>query len=114
LLSNPHFCVDTDVGGMLHRGSTSVREISTGDSLHLSLGTGNSVSAHIDAISPVDGREAGGRCRYEATRASAHIGREVVPLAIPGLQIFPEPRPTFGLPERGLTPPEFMRFELSF
>lgn len=112
LLSNARFCADTAAGGMLHRGSTSLREISTGDSLHLSLGTGNSVSAHIDAISPVAGREAGGRCRYEPTRATAHIGREVVPLAIPGLQIFPEPRPTFGLPERGAAPPEIIRIEV--
>lgn len=114
LLANARLCVDTAIGGMLHRGSTSVREISTGDSLHLSLSTGNSVSAHIDAISPVAGREIGGRCRYEPTRALAHIGREVVPLAIPGFQIFPEPRPPFERPERGAPPPELIRFELRF
>lgn len=112
LLTTARFCVDTAVGGMLHRGATSVREISTGDSLHLSLSTDNLVSAHIDAISPVAGRETGGLCRYEPARAAAHIGREVVPLAIPGLQIFPEPRPTFGLPERGEPPPEIIRLEI--
>jgi hypothetical protein len=114
LLASGRFCVDTAVGGMLHRGATSVREISTGDSLHLILSSGDGVSAHIDAISPVAGRQEGGLCRYEPTAAAAHIGREVVPLAIPGLQIFPEPRPTFGLPERETPPPEFIRFEFRF
>src|SRR5215218_1777268 len=112
LLSSARFCVDTAAGGMLHPGATSVREVSTGDSLHLSLGSGNTVSAHIDAISPVAGRQSGGLCRYDPTGAAAHIGREVVPLAVPGLQIFPEPRPTFGLPEREPSPPEFIRLEL--
>jgi hypothetical protein len=114
LLASGRFCVDTAVGGMLHRGATSVREISTSDSLHLSLGSSNIVSAHIDAISPVTGKQEGGLCRYEPTAAAAHIGREVVPLAIPGLQVFPEPRPIFGLPEREAPPPEFIRFEFRF
>jgi hypothetical protein len=114
LLSGARFCVDTAAGGMLHPGTTSVREVSTGDSLHLTLGAGNLISAHVDAISPVVGRQTGGVCRYEPTRAAAHIGREVVPLAIPGLQIFPEPRPTFGLPERSAPPPELVRWEIRF
>jgi hypothetical protein len=114
LLAGGRFCIDTPEGGLLHPGTTSVREVSTGDSLHLSLGTVNAVSAHIDAISPVQGREAGGRCRYDPTRAAAHIGREVVPLGIPGLQIFPEPRPSHGLPERGAETPDFIRWEFRF
>jgi uncharacterized protein DUF4157 len=111
LLAGAQFCMDTAAGGILHRGATSMREISTGDSLHLSL-TGNTVSAHIDAISPAAGRETGGSCRYDPTAAAAHIGREVVPLAIPGLKIFPEPRPTFGLPEQGAPAPEIIGLEL--
>jgi hypothetical protein len=114
LIADPRFCLDTAAGGFLHKGATSVREISDSDSLHLSLGSGNSVSAHIDAISPASGREATFRCRYDPIAATAHIGREVVPLGIPGLQIFPEPKPTFGLPGRGETPPEFIRFEIRF
>jgi hypothetical protein len=114
LLASAQFCIDSAAGGMLHRGATSVREISSSDSLHLSLGTSNQVSAHIDAISPAASRESNFRCRYDPTAAVAHIGREVVPLGIPGLQIFPEPRPTHGLPDRGEAPPDIIRFEIRF
>lgn len=115
LLKSGQFCLDTAAGGMLHPGTTSVREISTGDSLHLSIGAANQVSAHIDAVSPAAGRERGTFwCHYDPVRTGAHIGREVVPLAVPGLQIFPEPRPTYGLPERAPAPPEFIRWELRF
>jgi hypothetical protein len=123
LLNSARFCVDTAAGGMLHRGTTSVREISTSDSLHITLGARNTFSAHIDAISPAAGRDPGGLCRYEPTRAAAHIGREAIPGVLAdklriellrGLQIFPEPRPTFGLPEREAPQPEFIRFEIRF
>jgi len=114
LLADPRFCLDTAAGALLHKGATSVREISDSDSLHLSLGSSNSASAHIDKISPAIGREASFRCRYDPTATAAHIGREVVPLGIPGLQIFPEPKPTYGLPDRGEAPPEFIRFEVRF
>jgi hypothetical protein len=112
LLASGRFCVDTALGGILHRGSTSVREITSGDSLHLSIDSGNMVSAHVDAISPVASAETGGRCRYDPVRAQAHIGREVAPLAVPGLQLFPEPPPIYGLPERGEAAPQFIRLEL--
>jgi hypothetical protein len=123
LLSSAQFCVDTRLGALLHTEGHSIREISTGDSLHINIGEHNLISAHIDAISPVAGREAGGRCHYEPTRAAAHIGREAIPGVLAektriellrGLQIFPEPRPVFGLPERGEPPPEFIRLELRF
>jgi hypothetical protein len=114
LLADPRFCIDIPAGALLHPGSTSVREISTGDGLHLSLEAGNKVSAHIDAISPAVGRDATKRCRYDPVAAAAHIGREVVPLGIPGLQVFPEPRPNFGVPERGQPPQDFIRYEIRF
>jgi hypothetical protein len=114
LVGDPRFCLDTALGGLLHKGTTSVREISNSDSLHLSLGSSNSVSAHIDKISPAIGREASLRCRYDPVAAAAHLGREVVPHAIPGLQVFPEPRPTHGLPDRGEAPPDIFRFEIRF
>lgn len=114
LVSDPRFCLDTPLGGLLHKGSTSVREISDSDSLHLSLGSGNSVSAHIDKISPAIGREASFRCRYDPIASAAHLGREVMPSKIPGLQIFPEPRPTHGVPDQRETPPDFIRLEIRF
>jgi hypothetical protein len=123
LLRAGRFCVDTWLGGMLHRGATSLREVSTSDSLHVSIGARNNVSAHIDAVSPVDERGPGGKCLYHPSRAVAHIGREAVPDVsarasgselLRGFQLFPEPRPTVGVPERGETPPEFIRFEIRF
>jgi Domain of unknown function (DUF4157) len=114
LIASARFCIDSAAGGMLHKGTTSVREISSGDSLHLSIGSGNHITAHIDAISPAVGRESNFRCRYDPTAAAAHIGREALPdyLKAPWLQIFPEPRPTVGVPERGEAPPEIIRIEL--
>jgi hypothetical protein len=114
LLASGQFCLDTRAGALLHPGTTSLREVSSGDSLHLTLGAGRSVSAHIDAISPAIGREAGGRCRYDPTSAAAHIGREVVPLGVPGLTIFPEPRPTHGLPDQPQLSPDIIRWEWRF
>jgi hypothetical protein len=118
LLLGGRMCVDTPLGGMLHSG-TSLREVSSASSLHLTLeavniAAGKVMSAHIDAVSPVAERLPGGICRYDPTRAAAHIGREVVPLAVPGLQIFPEPRPGVGPPERAETPPELIRFQIRF
>lgn len=118
LLRGARMCVDTALGGMLHTG-TSLREVSSGSSLHLTLEAAKVaghqvVSAHIDAISPVAERLPGGMCRYDPTQAAAHIGREVVPLLVPGLQIFPEPRATVGPPGRTETPPEIIRFEIRF
>lgn len=122
LLAGGRFCVDTAAGGMLHAG-TSLREVSATDSLHLSLDARNGLSVHIDAISPVAAREAGGLCRYDPTRAAAHIGREAIPDVLArrsgvellrGLELFPEPRRPGGPLEREPPAPEFIRFGIRF
>jgi len=94
-----------------------MREIGTGDGLHLAIGPGEYFSAHVDAISPAVGREADGTCRYDPVATQAHIGREVVPLGIPGLQIFPEPRQPPGPGLRGpdgrdAPPPDIIRWTI--
>ncbi len=106
------FCRDLRLGALLHAGTTSMREISADDGLHLAIGPGNHFSAHIDAVSPVAGREPNGVCRYDPIRAETHIGREVVPLGVPGLQIFPEPRQSFGPAERASPPPDIIRWTI--
>jgi len=114
LLANPRFCVDTPLGGMLHPGTTSVREVSSSDSLHLAIGGSNSVSVHVDAISPVGSRGTGALCNYDPTRAAAHIGREALPSLIPGLQVFPEQLPTPGEPGRETSPPTLIQWGIRF
>jgi hypothetical protein len=106
------FCRDTRLGSMMHPGSTSMREVSVDEGLHLAIGPGAHVSAHIDAISPVAERGEDGVCRYDPVRAQAHIGREVVPLGVPGLEIFPEPRQPLGPDDRNAPPPDIIRWTI--
>ncbi len=114
LLKSPFFCIDKPEGALLHPGATSIREISSIDSLHLSIGSLNRVTAHIDAISPAKGREPGGYCQYDPIRSQAHIGREVVPLLVPKFQIFPEQAPAFGPPGQQQPTPPIVGFEFRF
>lgn len=82
LLATARFCLDTGAGGILHPRQSSLREVSTVDSLHLSVDRQGVVTAHIDGVSPVIGREPGGRCRYGLAQVTAHVRREVLPLAL--------------------------------
>lgn len=59
LEASGRFRRDTAVGGILHPGKISFREVTPTDSMHVLI-DGNSVSAHIDQVSPLkcgpDGR----------------------------------------------------------
>jgi hypothetical protein len=114
LLADPRFCVDTAAGGVLHPGTSSVREVSSSDSLHLAIGRTSSVSVHVDTISPVGSRGTGGFCSYDPTRAAAHIGREAIPSLIPGLQVFPEQLPPRGELGREAPPPTLIQWGIRF
>ncbi len=114
LLNSPFFCIDKPEGALLHPGATSIREISSIDSLHLSIGSLNRVTAHLDAISPTKCREPGGYCQYDPIQSQAHIGREVVPLFVPKFQIFPEQPPVFGPPGQQQSAPPIVGFEFRF
>ena len=62
LEASGRFHRDTRLGGILHPGRISFREISPTDSMHVLI-SGTSVSAHIDEVSPLKcGRD--GRWRY--------------------------------------------------
>lgn len=61
---------DSKLGGILHAGKVSFREVSPHDSLHVVI-DGNQVSAHVDRISPLHSRRRGRR-RYSWTRVVAH------------------------------------------
>jgi hypothetical protein len=62
---------DTPLGRIFHPRSMSFREISEGDSLHVSVLPGNRVSVHVDRISPLV-LDPGGKCRYSLVRVLAH------------------------------------------
>lgn len=82
LLATGRFCRDTPGGGLLHRGQISVREITNGPSLHLSLAGNSRIYVHIDRVSPAIGSTAEGTCRYDRMRSLSHMRREVFPLAM--------------------------------
>ena len=101
LMETGRFCMAKGIGASLHKGQTTLREISTSDSLHISVGSERSrdeFDAHIDLYSPTPEHTGSSFCSNSPSAAAvAHIGREVFPegfrklTGIPGVQIFPEP-----------------------
>lgn len=67
---------DTPLGGILHRGKLSLREVSRSDSLHVII-DGNRISAHVDRVCPLD-CETHERTRYSLVRVVAHNLADVV------------------------------------
>lgn len=63
---------DTRLGAIFHPGQVSLREVAPANSLHISIGDGNRVSAHIDRYSPLSSNQPDGRCRYSLPRIAAH------------------------------------------
>ncbi|MBW3546736.1 MAG: hypothetical protein KY452_01170 [Actinobacteria bacterium] len=73
LEASDRFCRDTTMGRLYHPNRVSYREISSHDSLHVSVGEGNQVSAHVDRHSPLaTTRCSGPECRYSLLRIAAH------------------------------------------
>lgn len=103
LMATGRFCMAKGIGASLHKGQTTLREISTSDSLHISVGSSRSkdeFDAHLDVYLPVTKHPGGSFCPNDPSVAAlAHIGREVFPegfrklTRIPGVQVFPEPAP---------------------
>ena len=70
--SSGRFQRDSRLGGILHRGKVSCREVSPTDSLHVIV-DGNHVSAHVDPISPLSAAGGGGPSpTYPLSRVLAH------------------------------------------
>lgn len=63
---------DTRLGAIFHLGQVSLREVAPANSLHISIGDGNRVSAHIDRYSPLSSNQPDGRCRYSLPRVAVH------------------------------------------
>jgi HAD superfamily hydrolase (TIGR01490 family) len=63
---------DTRLGSMFHRGQVSLREVSPTHSLHITVGRGNQVSAHVDRYSPLATNQPEQLARYALHRVAAH------------------------------------------
>jgi len=63
---------DTRLGAIFHRGHVSLREVSPTHSLHITVGKGNRVSAHVDRYSPLAARQPEQVARYAFHRVAAH------------------------------------------
>jgi HAD superfamily hydrolase (TIGR01490 family) len=63
---------DTRLGAIFHRGQVSLREVSPTHSLHITVGRGNKVSAHVDRYSPLAARQPEEVARYAFHRVAAH------------------------------------------
>ena len=62
---------DTPLGRIFHPGTVSYREITTNDSLHITVSPENRVAVHVDRLSPLAVRP-GRPCRYSFLRAVVH------------------------------------------
>ncbi|MDQ4145005.1 MAG: hypothetical protein M3198_14945 [Actinomycetota bacterium] len=73
LLESGNFCKDTGLGRIYHRRKVSLREISTTQSLHVSVRSDGLLSVHLDRISPAVGRKPGcDDCRYSVPTVVRH------------------------------------------
>jgi HAD superfamily hydrolase (TIGR01490 family) len=64
---------DTRLGAIFHRGQVSLREVSPTHSLHITVGKGNKVSAHVDRYSPLATNQPEKEvARYALHRVAAH------------------------------------------
>jgi hypothetical protein len=63
---------DSRMGRIFHRGRISLREVAPTHSLHITLGHGNQVSAHVDRYSPLASSQPEEGCRYSLPRIVAH------------------------------------------
>ncbi|MDQ4070745.1 MAG: hypothetical protein M3203_14935 [Actinomycetota bacterium] len=70
LQSSGRFHRDTGFGRIYHPRSISLRENTPSNGLHIVI-SGDHISAHVDRVSPLDGR-AGGPSRYSLRQAAAH------------------------------------------
>ena len=75
---NPNFGVDGGLMGALHPGQVGLREAGPPTSLHISVGPGNLMDAHIDRVNPVD-QPKNGQTQMSILRGAKHWQGEVLP-----------------------------------
>jgi HAD superfamily hydrolase (TIGR01490 family) len=69
---------DTRLGAIFHRGQVSLREVSPTHSLHITVGKGNKVTAHVDRYSPLAVNQPEQLARYALHRVAAHNAAGIV------------------------------------
>jgi hypothetical protein len=79
LKDHSDFCRDTHLGGALHPGSTSFREVKRTPSLHISLEGHDRLAVHLDRSGPAVDRGSDGGCIYERSRAARHLWDDILP-----------------------------------
>ena len=72
LEASGRFRRDTRLGALFHRGQVSLREVSPAHSLHITIGKGNRVSAHVDRYSPLATSQPERGARYALHRIAVH------------------------------------------
>jgi len=72
LEASGRFRRDTRLGSLFHRGKVSLREVSPANSLHITVGKGNRVSAHVDRYSPLATSQPEQGARYALHRIAVH------------------------------------------
>lgn len=106
LMGTGRFCRAHGAGASQHPGQITLREISGSDSLHVSIGPGDTFDAHVDRFSPTPESDGSGLCSNAPSGAAVgHIGRELAPEKIrKGFNIFgvhvPGPAGVQVLPEQ--------------
>lgn len=85
------FCRDTRVGGVLHPGRLSFRQINRTPGLHITLEPKDRLTAHLDLAAPAAGPGPDGRCVYRRSRALRHVLVDVLPLVTTGRSHFEPP-----------------------
>ena len=89
LEASGRFRRDTRLGAIFHRGQISLREVSPTHSLHITVGKGNKVSAHVDRYSPLANHQPEQLARYALHRVAAH---NVAGIASELARLIPGPR----------------------
>ena len=70
--AHERFRRDTRLGAVFHPGKTSFREVSRTDSLHITVGPGQRVAAHVDRHSPLAHNQPDSLCRYSLRQTVLH------------------------------------------
>ena len=73
------FCRDSKLGGVLHPGGPSFRELNGVPGLHISFHPFEQAAIHVDHMSPAVAANSEGTCIYDRSRAARHIGQDVLP-----------------------------------
>ncbi|MBL8958072.1 MAG: hypothetical protein JNK82_45280 [Myxococcaceae bacterium] len=100
---NPNFGVDGSFMAKMHPGQTSIRESTQPQPIHISVGPGNLMDAHIDHVNPVSTPK-NGQTVMDLKRGVQHWREELLPelirkhTGLPGVNL----KPSLEVDSRGI------------